>query len=223
MACSMSSLKASPTRKLTKTPSLRTTGTRPSIAAPSAAAAAAPRSRAANAVCRRRRAIGLFAAHPEIVPSEKRSDRLHELVRVLEVAIDGGESHVGHLVQALELRHHELTDLGGGELLVGAVVETLLQLVHDRLEPGHGNRALLAGFEDPAHQFLAVEPLAPAVLFHHSIVDAIYPFIAREPPPAFQTLAAAPYGLAFLSLSLIDDLVRQMAAKRTFHLWFLLT
>src|SRR3989304_5008614 len=138
MACSMSSLKASPARKLTKMPSLRTTGTRSSITA-SSAAAAAPRSTAANAVCRRRWAIKLLAAHPEIVPSEKRSDRLHELVRVLEVAIHGGESHVGHLVQALELRHHELADLGCGEFLVGAVVEPLLQLVHDRLEPGHGD------------------------------------------------------------------------------------
>src|SRR3972149_7219040 len=147
MGCMISSSKAPPARRRTKMPSPRTTGTSSSMTAPSAAAETAPRSTTRKAVCRRLGAIELFAAHSEIVSSEKRSDRLHELVRVLEIAIDGGESHVGHPVPALELRHHELTDLGGGELLVGAVVETLLQLVHDRLEPGHGNRAPFAGFE----------------------------------------------------------------------------
>ena len=39
-----------------------------------------------------------------------------ELVHVLEAAVDAGKAHVGHLVQLLELAHHELAELGRCDL-----------------------------------------------------------------------------------------------------------
>src|SRR4029077_14281074 len=64
---------------------------------------------------------------------------------------------------------------------------------------------------------LAIEFLAPAVFFHHHVGNFVDALIGGETPAAFQALATAANRLGLFAFARVDDLIIQMAAKRTLH------
>ena len=89
--------------------------------------------------------------------------------------------------------------------------------IGDRFERRDAHRPLLARFQQSANQLLSVESLTPPVLLHDHVRNFIDPFVAGETPAAFEALAPAADGFAFLALARVDDLVAEMTAIRTLH------
>src|SRR5687768_114307 len=90
-----------------------------------------------------------FADHP--------AQFAHEIVEVLELAVDRGEAHVGDLIEIAQLVHHQSADGGGVDLTVAFAEQALVDAVDRRLEVGGRYRALLACDDHPAQDLLAVE------------------------------------------------------------------
>src|SRR5450759_1741002 len=76
---------------------------------------------------------------------------------------------------------------------------------------------LFARLQQPAEHLLAVELLAPAILLDHHVRDFINSLVRSVAAGAFQALAAAANGIAFLALTGIDYLIVQMIAEWTLH------
>ena len=148
---------------------------------------------------------------------EQPLERGHELVDVLEVAVDRGEADEGHLVELLQAVHQELADLVGRDLAVGALLHHGLDPLDDRLERLHRDRALLAGLQQALHHLLAVEALAAAVLLDDEVRDLVDALVGREALAAVEALAAAADHVAFLALARVDDLVLEVGAERALH------
>ena len=118
-----------------------------------------------------------------------------------------GEPNIGHLVQPLQLCHHELTDVRRRDFLVWAFLQTVLHALDDALQLGHRDRTLFAGLEKPIQDLLPIEPLSSSVLFHHHIRDLIDAFIAGKAPLATEALATPADHRAFLAFPRVDDFV----------------
>src|SRR5262249_40872578 len=134
-----------------------------------------------------------------------------------ELAIDGGEAHVGHLVDPPQLLHDPRADLGRLHLAVGAILQLRLDAVGDPFELLHADRALLAGPDQPADQFLPLKRLGTAVFLDHAIFDFLDVLAARVALAAAQALATPADAVAFLALARVDHLVAEVTAERTFH------
>src|SRR5512135_2941909 len=142
---------------------------------------------------------------------------LVELGHVLELAVDGGEPHVGDLVELAEPVHDQLTDLGDTDLLVGPLLEEGLDLLDDLLELADLDGPLLAGLHHAPEELLAVEGLAGAVLLDDHVGDLFDLLVGREPSLAGEALPAPPDGQAFLALPRVDDLAFEKAAEGAPH------
>src|SRR5260221_667404 len=141
----------------------------------------------------------------------------HELVDVLEVAVDRSEADEGHLVQLAQALHQELAHLVGGHFAVGPFVDHRLHAVHDQLQGLHRHRPLLAGLEQPGQDLLAVEALAAAVLLHHQVRDLIDSLVRGEALAAAKALAPAANDLAFLAFPGVHNLVFEVRAEGALH------
>src|ERR1700682_4546150 len=127
------------------------------------------------------------------------------------------EANVCDLVEALELLHHDRADLSRRDLLFRTLLQRGLDAVPDGFERGHAHGTLLARLQQTAHECLAIEALARAILLHHHVRNLIDPFVAGEALAAFETLAAPADDLALLALARVDNLVAQMGAVGTLH------
>lgn len=75
------------------------------------------------------------------------------------------------------------------------------------VESVHGDGAFLAGFDEAAHEFLAVECLACAVAFDDSELGAFDLLVGGVAVGALKTFPAATDGCAILRRSGIEDFV----------------
>src|SRR5947207_186698 len=112
------------------------------------------------------------------------------------MTIHRGEPHVGDFVEPLQFFHHERADVRRGDLLLRPLLERPLDAIRDRLERRDAHRALLARFEQPGDELLALEPLARAVLLHDHVGDFIDPLVAREALAAWKPPTAPGVGTA---------------------------
>src|SRR5207247_7735731 len=103
------------------------------------------------------------------------------------------------------------------DLFFGPVLERRLDTIGDRFERRHADRPLLARLQQAGDEFLALEPLARAILLHHHVGDFVDPLVAGESFSAFEALAPAPDGLAFPALTRVHDFVAQVTAVGTLH------
>src|SRR5215208_6859804 len=152
-----------------------------------------------------------------VLGAEEILELAHELAHVTERAIDGGKAHVGDLVEALQLLHHDGPDFFGAHLLFRTILESRLDLVGHRLDGGDADRPLLTRLEEARHQLLPLEPFARAVLLDHHVRNLVDPLVAGEPAPAVETLAAAANHFALLAFARVDDLIAEMCAERALH------
>src|SRR6185503_6120624 len=142
---------------------------------------------------------------------------VHELGDVLELPVHGGEAHVGHLVELLEMLHHHLAQLLGGDLLLRPLVQLGLDLGHHVVHRLHAHRALLAGLEDGPAELLPVEGLAPVVALDHVGQHVLDVLVGRIAAVALEALAAAADELAVTPHARVHHAVFRVAAEGTFH------
>src|SRR5688572_2541636 len=153
-----------------------------------------------------------------VLGAEEILELAHELAHVAERAVDGRKAHVGDLVEALQLLHHDRPDFFGAHFLFRPVLESRLDLIGHRLDGGDADGTFLARLQEARYELLPLEPLARAVLLDHHVWNLVDPLVAGEPAAAVETLAAAANHFALLAFARVDDLIAEMAAERALHL-----
>src|SRR5688572_27599196 len=143
----------------------------------------------------------------------------HDLADVAKVPVHRREANVGDLVEPLELFHDQRAHFLGAHLLLGPFLHRRFDAIGNRFDRRHADGTLLAGLEQPGDEFLALEPLAGAVLLDHHIRDLVDPLVAGEAAAAVETFATPADDLPFLALPRVDNLVAEMAAERALHGW----
>ena len=141
----------------------------------------------------------------------------HEFLDVFEIHVDAGETDVGDFVELLEAMHDHFADFRGGQFPFGGFVDHAFDFIHDGFEFGSGNGALLASFQQPLQNFLALEAFAAAILLDHHVGNFVDALVSGEAAGAFQAFAAAADGVAGAAFAGINYLVVQMRAERTLH------
>src|SRR5690606_17483711 len=127
------------------------------------------------------------------------------------------EPHVGDLIEVPELGHDQLADHLARDLLVEGLRALALDGVGEPLELGGGDRPLLAGAQEPAHDLVAVELDALPALLHDPERRAFDALVGRVAPRAVAALAPAPDREAVRARPRVDDPVVVGLAVRTAH------
>ena len=96
-------------------------------------------------------------------------------------------------------------------------MEPRLDLVHDRIEPGGRDGALLARLDQAGSELLAVEGLPPAVLLDDDVGDLFDRLVGGEATPAGRALASPADDLPFAALAGVHDPVVHAAAEGALH------
>src|SRR5579871_405853 len=90
-------------------------------------------------------------------------------------------------------------------------------LIHYCFQLRRRHRPLFASLQKPLQNLLPLKSLAPAILFDDHVRNLVNPFVRRESPLAFQTLAPPPNRVSGSPFARINHLVIRMSAKWTLH------
>src|SRR2546430_15728284 len=136
---------------------------------------------------------------------------------VLELAVHGGEAHVGHLVQVAQLLHHELPDRARGHFPVPEAAHLVHHATEGLVELGARHRALLQRFLHAGAQLRLIERLAPPVALDHHRHEELGRFEGREALATLQALAAPADLPALAGEARVGHLGLDVAAEGTVH------
>ena len=95
-----------------------------------------------------------------------------------------------------------------------------LDLINDGFQLVHTHRTLLTGLQQTDHWLLPIKLFPGSILFDNHVGNLIDSFIAGEPSTTTQTLTSSADGFAFPTFTRIDNLIFQVATKRTFHVYW---
>src|SRR5216683_3263089 len=130
----------------------------------------------------------LFLLEPRSVRLLAQPDQVfelvHELVDILEGAVDRGEAHIRDLVDAVQFTHYGTADKRTRDFLAAAFRYRRFDSVGHLLDRLHRDRPLLACLLDPGDYLGAVERLAPVVLLDHHRRRFLDALIRGEAPLA---------------------------------------
>src|SRR5687768_592331 len=147
---------------------------------------------------------------------DERSELAFEVPQLLEVLVDAGEPHVGHVVELLQALEHLEADLPGrdlGPLARQALLDPFREAFHLLL----GDRPVREGLVDPGHHLLAIPGLPGLIALHHHQTGPLDPFVGGEPPAARQALTPPSDRLLALGGARVHDLVLRVTAPWTSH------
>src|SRR5690606_1239257 len=128
------------------------------------------------------------------------ADQIGESIDVGEVAVHGGEAHVGDLVEITQFVHDQLTELAAGNLALSHRQQATLDAVDGCLDGFGGDRTFAQGEGEAGGELVVVELAAVAIAFddlRHLQIDA---FVGREALVAGDTATTATYDVAFIVL-----------------------
>jgi len=148
---------------------------------------------------------------------EKCLNFLAELTHVAEIAINGGEPHVGNLVDLSQLLQDEFANPFGGDLLLHEVLQSPFDLLGNSLQRSQGDSSPLASPEQTFDDLLRIELLACPVALDHLDGDLLDVLERRETPTARTAFATTPDRRTLLRGSRVDNPTVRMAAMRTTH------
>ena len=94
-------------------------------------------------------------------------NQLPEFFDVVQVALDRGEAHVGHFVQARELAHHQFADARGGDLACPGGQQLVLNARDGGIDLLNAERALLQRQQHRRTQLGGLKVHARTALLHH--------------------------------------------------------
>src|SRR5437762_2543892 len=146
-----------------------------------------------------------------------RSDLLVERLDILEVAVHGGEAHVGDLVEVAQLLHHELPDRARGHLPVAEASHLVHDAAHGLVDLLARHGALLQRLLHAGAQFPLIEGLAATIALDHHRHHQLGRLESREALAALQALAAAADLTAFPREARVGHLGLDVAAEGTVH------
>src|SRR5688572_26398415 len=140
-----------------------------------------------------------------------------EVVRRLEAAIHRSEANVGDLVELGQLAHHEVAHARGRHLALAERAQALDDAIDRALDVVGGDRALAQREHHAAHQLVAVEVGAAAVLLHEARHLQVDPLVGGEALFAAHALAPAADGVRLQVGAGIDYLGIVRSAEGTLH------
>src|SRR5215469_3522648 len=108
------------------------------------------------------------------------ADELAEILGLAEIAVDRGEAHIGHLIEAGERLHHEAADHLARYLAFARAFELTHHRVDDALDALSLDRALAQRHIDRARELVAVESLALAVFLDDGELAQLHALEGRE-------------------------------------------
>lgn len=149
--------------------------------------------------------------------TRKGLDLRYELVDVLELAVNRDVADVGDGIDLMELVHDLRADRGGGHLAEVILVEVGENFFHGAIEALHGDRAFLAGFDEPAGELFPVERFASAVPLHHAQLRALDLLVGRVAVSAFQALPTTTNRRPVLGGTRVEDFVFEGTALDASH------
>src|SRR5262249_42770779 len=141
----------------------------------------------------------------------------HEITHVLELAVDRSKPNVGHLVEILEVLHYGFAQCRRGNFAPVPGVDFGLDTADDGIDLLVAHRALVAGAEQAATQFLAIELLARLVLLDYLERRFLDLLDGERAALAGAADAPPPDGEAAAGRARVDDLEVAFVAERTFH------
>ena len=122
---------------------------------------------------------------------EELVELVHKGVDILELTVNGSETHIAYLVDILELVHRKLADLLSGNLTVKARLNLALDFVYDILNLLERNGTLFARPQKTVCQLVSVKALAALVALDDNYVNLLDCFVGCEPLSASEALPAA--------------------------------
>src|SRR5213593_2166414 len=141
----------------------------------------------------------------------------HELLYVLEIQVNRGETHIRYLVVPTQPVHDQLAQFAGLALALGGLDYKSFRLIYDLLQLADRYGSLLAGPQQAIQHLLAIEFLPAAVFLDHHVGNFVDALVSGEALAALQTLAAPADGIGFLALARIHHLVIFKTTERTLH------
>ena len=149
-------------------------------------------------------------------------DFVDELVDVLEIAVHGGKTHIGHLVDLAQGLHRAVADLVGRHLAFVIGLETARNLGDDHVDRVRLHVAFPAGLLDPRPDLVRVEILARIVALHDLQFRLDDLLVRGEPVSAGRAFTATAHGRAVFRGAGVDHAVFLAAASGATHSRFLL-
>src|SRR5690349_4375664 len=144
-------------------------------------------------------------------------DLLAERLHVLEFPIDRSEAHVGHLVELLQLAHHQLADLARRHFALAAAAQVVDDLAHRVVDVVAGDGPLLQRALEARAQLALVEGLAPFAALDDCRQLQLRRLEGIEALAALRALATAAHGGAVLGQPRIDHARVFVLAERAVH------
>src|SRR5438067_1040733 len=144
-------------------------------------------------------------------------DGIAEIVRRLELPVDRSEADVGDLVELGELAHHEVAHPRGGHLALAERAQPLDHAIDRAFDLIGRHRALAQREHHAAHELLAIEVGAAAVLLHEARHLEVHPLVGGEALLAARALAPPARGVRLKVRPRVDDLGFLGAAEGAFH------
>ena len=136
---------------------------------------------------------------------------------VLELAIDGGETDIGHPIEAVEFLHYLLPNLRASDLPLPSFLKIRLDPVDALFNYIDADGPLFAGFLQAIENFDPVEGFPPSVFFNDQRKGILRPLTRGKTLLAFEALPPPPDRLFVLAQTGINNLAFEMITERTFH------
>ena len=140
-----------------------------------------------------------------------------EVVDVFEASVDARKADVGHLVELLELSHHQLADAAGDHFTLPKVQQFFFDALDGAVDLVGAHGPLAQCQVERAQQLAAVVFNAPAVLLHDGREVHFRPLVGGEALVARAALAAAADEDPILRHPRFNDLRLEVAAEGTLH------
>jgi hypothetical protein len=156
---------------------------------------------------------------PNLFPVSKEIlEFVHELMEVLELAIDRGKTDIGYPVESVKFFHHLLADLGTLNLPFPLFLEMEFDAVDDLFNDIDADGSLFTGRFQAVQDLETNEGFSPAILFDNHGEGLFGPFACRKTFTAPETLPPATDRLLILALAGINDFAFRMITEWAFHL-----
>ena len=135
----------------------------------------------------------------------------------MKFAVHAGESHIRHLIEFAQFRHHPAADFAAGYFAFKVPLDALAHIVDQAVDLFRIKGAFVAGVFDTAAQLIGVKIFAFAVAFDYFKLALDDAFVSAEPVLALQTLPAAAHAETLFDHPRINNFIILKTAYRTTH------
>ncbi len=142
---------------------------------------------------------------------------IHKLMNVFELAIDRGETDIGHSVQPVKLLHHLFPDFRALNLPLPFFLKMEFHAVDDLLDDVDADGSLFTRLFQAIKNLEAIEGFPSTILFDDRWKGLFGPLARGKPFMAAEALSSPSNRLLVLALTRIDDFAFRMITERAFH------